>query len=457
MGEIRVLAPTGILGSGFLESSLEAGLARDPHFIGCDAGSTDAGPSSLGSGRPQFSRASTKRDLRPMLSGARRKGIPLLIGSAGMGGTDIGLAWLRDIAEEVAREEGLHFRMALIRAEQDKAYLKRRLAERRIRPLKPAPPISEALIDRSEHIVGMMGTEPFLKALDEGAEVVLAGRSSDTSIFAALPVRMGAHPGVAWHAAKVLECGTACVTQRRSPDSVMAILRDEHFLIEPLDPRLCCTPQSVASHTLYENADPFHIVEPGGVLDASEARYEAETVRTVRVTGSRFQPAERYTVKLEGAEKAGYQTIIIGSIRDPIIVRQVDRWLATLRDRLQERVDHIFGEKVSQEDYTLVIRAYGKDGTMGPMEPLARQLAHELCLLFEVTAPEQQLANDIAATLGHLAIHHPVPEWHGLISALAFPFAPPEVEKGLVYRFNLNHVVEPDDPCEMFPLELVEV
>src|SRR5690606_357555 len=64
--EIRVLAATAMLGSGFLESSFEEGLRRRPHLIGCDSGSTDGGPYSLGLGRPGFSRDATKRDLRVM-------------------------------------------------------------------------------------------------------------------------------------------------------------------------------------------------------------------------------------------------------------------------------------------------------------------------------------------------------------------------------------------------------
>jgi hypothetical protein len=28
------------------------------------------------------------------------------------------------------------------------------------------------------------------------------------------------------------------------------------------------------------------------------------------------------------------------------------------------------------------------------------------------------------------------------------------LERGPVYRYNVNHIVEPDDPCEMFPMEL---
>ena len=40
------------------------------------------------------------------------------------------------------------------------------------------------------------------------------------------------------------------------------------------------------------------------------------------------------------------------------------------------------------------------------------------------------------------------------VSNLAFPYSPRHIPRGKVFRFNLNHVVEPADPCEMFPLEL---
>ena len=40
---------------------------------------------------------------------------------------------------------------------------------------------------------------------------------------------------------------------------------------------------------------------------------------------------------------------------------------------------------------------------------------------------------------------------------LGQPFSPPEIEKGAVYRFSLNHVVEPDDPLEMFRFNYEEV
>ena len=455
--EIRILAPTGVCGSGFLEESFELGLAKMPHFIGADAGSTDPGPSHLGSGEPAFPREAVRRDLRLMLLGARRLKVPLLIGSAGTAGGDAHLAWYYEILKEIAAAERLQFKLALIHAEQSKSYLKKRLAEGRIKPLDPAPEFNAAVIDRSTCIVGMMGAEPWKRALAAGADVILAGRSSDTAIFAAMPEMRGFPSGMAWHSAKILECGAAAVVNRKTPDCMFAWVRKDHFVMEAPDPQLRCTPQSIASHSLYENADPYKLVECSGTLDLTNSRYEALSERAVKVTGSAFIPAPRYTVKLEGAEKAGYQSIVIGSVRDPFIIRQIDDWTTRLHARIHARVKQVYGDRLTPDQYVINMRIYGKNGTMGPLEPVKEIRSHELCLLIEVTAPSQDLASSIAGIVRHQALHLPIPEWSGLITALACPYNPAHLDRGAVYRFNVNHVVEPDDPYEMFPMELVDI
>lgn len=111
--EIRVLAPTAVTGSGFLESSFEQGLAQKPHFIGADAGSTDPGPEFLGSGATAFPLAAIRRDLRLMMIGARRIKVPLLIGTAGTGGNKQQLEAVAALAQEIAAAEGLRFKRAL--------------------------------------------------------------------------------------------------------------------------------------------------------------------------------------------------------------------------------------------------------------------------------------------------------------------------------------------------------
>jgi len=457
MTEIRVLSATGMLGSGFMESSFERGVSLKPHVIGCDAGSTDAGPAFLGAGTPYFSNEATKRDLRLMLKARDKLDVPLIIGSCGFAGGDAGVDWTRDIVLEIARENGYKFRLALIRSEQDKGYLKQRYREGRILPLKPAPPISEEIIDRSAHIVGVMGHEPITAAVEGGAQVVLAGRATDTSLFAAVPLMRGAGAGPAWHAAKTLECGAAATVQRKRPDSIFAWVRDDHFDVEPLDMDNRCTPQSVASHTLYENADPFLITEPGGTIDSYGARYEALNDRAVRVYGSAFRTADRVTIKLEGAEFAGYQSVIIAGVREPFIIRQLDSWLAAMQAKFAERVKELFDGRVGPGDYTIRVRVYGRDGVMGKLEPRANEIGHEVGLLFTITSAHEATSGAIAKSFSHFALHFPIPEWRGLISGLAFPLAPAELDKGPVYRFNLNHIVVPDDPLEMFRTEYLEV
>jgi len=455
MNEIRALSATGMLGSGFREDSLRRAMALQPDFIGADSGSTDPGPHHLGSGEGQFSDSAYKRDLRLMLLAGRAARIPVLVGSACCGGNDEQLARLVDIAREIAREEGLSFKLAAIRSEQDKGYLKRKLREGRIKPLANAPALDEAVIDRSAHIVGMCGIEPYIEALQNGAEVIIAGRSSDTSIFAALPVMKGFNPATVWHAAKILECGAACVVLRKYPDCMFATIRDDSFLIEPPNPEYRCDPASVASHNLYENGSPYELTEPSGVLDTIAARYEAVSERAVRVSGSTFRHADRYTIKLEGAELGGYQSLIVGSVRDPVILRQFDSWLAGLVKAARDRIAAVFGAGIESR-YKLDVRVFGKNATMGRLEP-ETGIGHEVGLLFQITAEAQELATALAKSVGHIAVHYPVPEWTGLITSIAFPYSPQEIARGPCYRFNLNHVVEPATPLEMFGIDYQSV
>jgi hypothetical protein len=454
--EIRVLAATGVLGAGFKVESLNRGIALQPTFIACDAGSTDSGPAYLGSGKPKLSREACARDLRLLLKARDTLRVPLIIGSCGTSGSDVGVDWMAQLAREIAAEERLHFKTALIKSDQSKAYLKRRLAENRIRPLFPAPPISEQVIE-SSHIVGMMGTEPIQAALAAGADVVLAGRASDSALYAAIPLTLGADPGLSWHAAKTLECGAACAVVPAA-DCMFASIREDHFDIEPLDLDARCTPQSIAAHTLYENANPFLLTEPPGIVDTQLAEYRAISERLVRVTGSRFRAAAEYTVKLEGSQLVGYQTVVIGGIRDPYIIRALDTLLPKARAFFDMRIADLFPGQLTKNDYDINYRIYGRDAVMGQLEPMRGSGAgYEVGVLITITAPTQELANKIATFVSHVSAHLPVPEYHGIISSIAYPFSPPELPRGAVYRFSLNHVVTPDDPCEMFRTEFVEM
>lgn len=446
--EFKILAPTGALGAGFREESLERGVAMGPDVIACDAGSTDSGPYYLGSGEPKLSREAVGRDLRLLLKARDRLGVPLIIGSCGTSGRAEGVGGVAALAREIAAQEGLSFKLARIYADQEPDDLVRRLAEGTIHPLPGAPALDAETL-ASSHVVAMMGVEPIQRALREGAEVVLAGRASDTALYAAFPHMHGADPGLTWHAAKTIECGAACAIPP-SAGGLFVRLREDHFEVEALDPGSRLTPHSVAAHTLYENANPYLIAEPSGVLDTTEATYTAVDERTVRVAGATYHPAGQYTNKLEGSQLIGYQTIAVGGVRDRVVIEQLPKLLPMAKDYFDAKIRDVFAGRVDPADVTIDYRLYGRDAVLGEHDPQRDEPLHELGVLITITAPTQQIAHAVATFVAHASAHLPIAGYDGLASTIAYPFSPPEIDRGPVYRFTLHHVAVPMDPHELF-------
>jgi hypothetical protein len=401
--EIRFVCGSGGLGAGkVLAKALDGAMALNPHFIACDAGTTDSGPFSLGSGRSNYPREGVKLDLEIIMAAGHRADIPVIIGSAGTAGLDTQVDWVVDIAREIATERQFKVRTASIHSEQSPSYLKQLFAEGRIKALDPAPPVDEALFDRTSHVVGMMGVEPLQGALAGGAKLVIAGRSSDSALFAALPILKGFPEGLAWHAGKVMECGTQ-VCESAGRGVIYACLTRDDLVIRPFGEGLRCTPQSVAAHSFYENGDPYLHVESSGTLDLTNSTYEAVEDTTVRIRGSAFTHSPTYTVKLEGAEPVGFQAVIIGGIRDPYFVRQLDTWLAGVRSKITGGVSEILG--LGEPDYRLDFHVYGRNAVMGELEPVTMP-AHEVGIVLNVTASTQVMATKIADISRQPLLHH---------------------------------------------------
>jgi len=89
--------------------------------------------------------------------------------------------------------------------------------------------------------------------------------------------------------------------------------------------------------------------------------------RTVRVSGSKFIPDKTYRIKLEAAAKMGYRTISIMGTRDPILIDQIDDYLANVRNTIQRRVDDAFNGEVKQSDYRLGLPCIRKERHHGRM------------------------------------------------------------------------------------------
>ncbi|MFE9723365.1 DUF4387 family protein [Streptomyces sp. NPDC005794] len=232
-----------------------------------------------------------------------------------------------------------------------------------------------------------------------------------------------------------------------SADGLLVTLREDHFDVTALADGSRLTPRSVAAHTLYENADPFHIAEPSGVLDTTDATYEAVDDRTVRVRGARYVPADGYTNKLEGAELVGYQTVIIGGVRDRIVIKTLPELLPMAKHYFDAKIADIFGGKVDPADVDIDYRLYGTGAVLAGHEPDPLD-PRELGVLITVTAPDQATAHAVATFVAHASSHLPIPEYDGLVSTLAYPYSPPEMDRGPLYRFTLNHVTTGVTPTE---------
>lgn len=454
---VSYLSPVGMLGGGFTPEYFETAVRERPlDFVAVDSGSTDGGANNLGEDKFFFSRAAVKRDLRLLLIETRRKNIPLLVGSCGGSGGNWNLQWMWEIVQEIAREENLSFRTALIPAEPDRQTLIEKFRQGRIRPLDPAPELSEDILRDTHRIVAMMGAEPFQEAVLAGADVVLAGRSSDAALMAAIPLMKGIDPGLAWHAAKIVECGGAAVTQMVKPEGMICTLEEDHFILEPVSPEQQVTPISIASHALYETANPVEMPEPGGTMLLDQVTYEAESDRTVRVSGSGFRVDDAYTVRLEGAALQGYRAAVLGGITDPVILRDFDGWFDKAKAGADYTLRRALGDELADQCST-TFRVYGRNAVLGDRETRTHHNDHEVGVFMVTVAPTQELANSAVATISHTILHFAVPQWQGLVSNLAFPEAPHEFELGPGYSFVLNHVVELDDPLEIYTIEYKEV
>ena len=449
--EFRILATTAILGYGFPIQSFEEGLKRKPHLIAVDGGSTDPGPYYLGAGVSFTDRDAVKRDLTIMIEAGIKHKIPVVVGTAGGSGGDTHLQWCREIVCEIANEKKLHFKLALISAQVDKALLQEELHNGKITPLTAVSELTSEELNATTNIVAQMGIEPFVTALTENPDVILAGRAYDPTCFAALPIMKGYDPALSLHLGKILECAAICATPGSGSDCMFGYIGEDYFRVEPLDPIRKCTKVSVAAHTLYEKTNPYILPGPGGHLDLTYCKFEQETENIVKVSGTRFVPSAKYTVKLEGAKPIGYRTVSIAGTRDPVMIRNID----SITRGVKERVADNFKE--NNWNYQLLFNIYGRDGVMGNLEPMTNMASHELGIVIEAVADTQSAADTICAFARSTMLHYGYEGRRATAGNLAFPYSPSDFHAGEVYVFSIYHLLEVEDPNAIFPIEFIDL
>lgn len=449
---IKYLSLCGMLGYGFPAEGLERLAGEELSFVGIDSGSTDPGPYYLGSGKGFVKPIALRRDLELALVFARRRNIPLIVGSAGGSGARPHVETLLEILRDIAARHGLSFKLAVIYADLKTDVIRRALRENRIRPCGQAPELRGEDIDRLCNPVGQFGVAPIVEALAGGAEVIVAGRCCDTAIFASYPIWKGCDPGLAMHCAKIAECGALCAVPVGANDSLLCEIAEDSFVVEPVNPERRCTPESVAAHSLYEQPDPECFYEPEGMVDMRETVLEQIRPRAVRVRGTVIRPPEKRTLKLEGAVLNGYRAVTIAGTCDPMVIAHIDELEAGVRKAVASNLSTLIGK----DSYRLYFRRYGLDAATftRPEHPAP---PHEIGLMIEAIAPTGELADTIVGLARSTALHQPFPDRKATAGNLAFPFSPSDLSGGPVYEFKLYHLMEVEDAEKMFPVNYITI
>ena len=454
MKSLRIICPNGHLGFAPLRpASFHLGVAARPDYIAADSGSDDVGPIPLGSDTSTSPLAWQTQDLEEMLLASRRLGVPMIIGSAGDTGANSRVDLYVRIIRELAGKHGLpKFRVGYFYSEVATEDLRRRMRSGdTVKGLEGHADLTEAELDATTRIVAMAGVHPFIALLQQGAEVIIGGRSSDSAVFAAPAIHHGFPENQAYYLGKVLECASFCAEPYGGKETVLGEVTRDDVRVTAMSPAQRCTPASVAGHAMYERASPYFEHVAGGTLDMSDCRYEQVAEKTTRITGAKFITAPEFRVKLEGSGKVGERYVGMVGIRDPYTIANVDAVIGWARQQVREK----FGPEGSSGGYELHYTVYGRDGIMGELEPLRDQPAHELCILVQGIAPTAEMAEEVCLIGTRQMFYARLPEVKGSAGSVAF--ALDEVLRAsAAYRWTLNHTVRCDDPLELFPTHMTE-
>ena len=435
----------GQLGYGYHKDSFLSALEENIDFIGVDAGSIDSGPYFLGSGKMKANYDAARNDLEFPLKKAIELDIPFIIGSAGYAGADIHLEQMVNIMKDIAADNKLHFKMAIIHSEFDKNYIKDEFLKGNIKSYEKNKEINSDDIDKSTHIVGQIGADKFIESLKQGCNVILSGRATDASVYAAYPLLMGCKPELCWHMAKIIECGALCAKPASPSDALIGAIDDNCFYLKPADKQRKCTAESAMAHSLYENINPFIIEEPDGTLILDGAEYEQFDERTVKISGAKWIERKKTTIKLEGAKLTGFRTIAIAGIRNPLMIEQIDDITKKIKEETIKSYD---------DNFKINFRLYGKNGVLNDMEFLNNP--YEIGIIIDVVANNQTLAHKICSIAKSNLQHYDYKGRTATGANLAFPYSPAEFDLGEVYEFSIYHILETDNVNDNFKVETIE-
>lgn len=461
--KIVVVTPTGCIGNRGIdrEGFIDVLDRESPDVVAVDSGSLDCGPWYLGTGHAHSPLSNIRRDLDIVLTECVRRGIPFVTGTAGGSGAKAHVDLTVEIVRQIARDRGLRFNMGVIYSDIDKVDLKERIRNGSPLPRVPADLLGELLteteVDRCTSIVGMMGTEPLIKALSDGADVVIAGRASDCSVIAAFPIMKGFDPGLSLHMGDIMECGenalidTDGVTHRPGANrtGIVGEINRDHFVIRSGHQGMACTVESALGHSMYERESHSIVQLPGGSLNKNQSLIEPEGARAVRISGTTFQERP-YTVLLEGAGLEGWRSIAIQGVRNPRMIAHID-------DIVAQEKSSVEAQFRDAGRFNIYPHLYGRGAVLGRSEQMGYAVSNELCLVLDVVAESQQLAHDVTEDL---ALKIAFSRYEGRTTTagnVAYLFSPNIIDAGQAFSTTIYHEMPVADPLEICTFEYHEI
>src|SRR5207302_2035968 len=171
--------------------------------------------------------------------------------------------------------------------------------------------------------------------------------------------------------------------------------------------------------------------------------------RVVKVTGSTWVPAEEYRVKVEGSGRVGARKLILFALRDPEAIAHVDDITADIR----REVERVVGPSADGSEWQLAFSVYGRDAVLGDREPERSAPVHEIAVLAEAVAPDEERAVQIAKLVKYGSLRAQYGGRFGKGGGAALPgdeVLSPEQE---AYRWTVDHLVTLRNPREGVRIE----
>ncbi len=225
-----------------------------------------------------------------------------------------------------------------------------------------------AVRDRIQSANAYLGAWQMVEALNQGAQIVITGRATDTGLTLAPIIHEFGWQETDWNliaagtiAGHIIECGAQCsggncqYDWRNIPDladvgyPIVEAAPDGTFIVTKHDGTggLVNVP-SVKEQLLYEMGDPHNYITPDCIADFASIQLEDAGQNRVRVYGIQGRPATEF-LKVSISYSAGYKAVgtLVYSWPDAYEKAQAaDKILRARLERLGLRFDQILTEYV---------------------------------------------------------------------------------------------------------------